>query len=142
MSLIKDTKLKHQPRNFVWAISLAITLLFSQLSYSACPSKSKEEWLQYFKIEADKLGASKSYYSEETNKIANQCAPTWNLLGLGQCSTRITIASDSREKTTNSGVSMGWDMSDKDYIKNIPKEFRSLPADLRDGLPDNYREVA
>jgi hypothetical protein len=143
VSLKKENKLKRLSTKPTFVLGFCLSLLILQSSFAAsCPSKTKAEWLQVFKEEADKLGGSKNYYNKDIAEYASKCMPTWNVMGLGQCSKRIAIASEARFKTKTKGGSMGWEMSDKDYVMNIPKEFRSLPLELSDGLPANYREIA
>ncbi len=143
MSLKKEIKLKRLSIKLPLVLGACLLILMTQVSIAAgCPSKSKTEWLSFFKEEADKLGASTNYYNKEIASYAKKCIPTWNILGLGQCSKRIAIASEARYKTKTKGGSMGWEMSDKDYVNGIPKKLRTLPQELSDGLPENYREIA
>lgn len=128
-------------KKLLWVIGL-FCFASSTAMADDCPSKTREQWLDFFKEESQKLANSNNYYNKELAEYYKDCRPTWMVMGLNKCSERITIAAEARWKTRTKGGSMGWEMSDKDYVFNIPEKFRSLPSELKDGLPDNIREIA
>ncbi|MCO4792615.1 MAG: hypothetical protein KC493_02795 [Bacteriovoracaceae bacterium] len=128
-------------RSFL-SLTLFLMLVPSLLSAASCPTKSTEDWVKFFKEQAKLMSRNSTSYSDELAKIAEACKATWNLKGVGKCSERLADAAVARRKADKDGGSMGWQMSDRDYNDSIPKEFITLPRELQDGLPANYREVA
>ncbi len=123
-------------------------MLVPQMSKAgSCPTKSTEDWIKWFEDKAKMMARNGETFEKEVIDYSKDCGPTWNLKGLSQCSERLVVAAKARakrEEARRSGdnSSMGWEMSDKDYARQIPDGMDELPDELKDGLPKNYREIA
>lgn len=110
----------------------------------SCPEKTPHEWAEFFMSKtADITGR---YYSStiqnELREIGEECAATFQLTGVNKCADRIIQRSNLRALERNRDHSMGWEVSDSDYINAVPDGYLDLPRELQNGLPNNYAELA
>jgi hypothetical protein len=125
-------------------LALVLMLVPQVLIAASCPTKSTEQWLEWFEEKAKLMSRNVDTYEKEVIEYAKDCGPTWNLKGLSTCSQRLVVSAQARAKRADAARkgSMGWEMSDKEYGDRMAKEFKTLPPELKDGLPKNYREIA
>jgi len=126
------------------SLALVLMLVPQWSSAGSCPTKSTEEWIDWFKQRAKTMAVNATTFETDLIKYGEDCGPTWNLKGLSACSERLVGAAKARKKRSDAARkgSMGWEMSDEEYGDRMPKKFKTLPSELQNGLPKNYREIA
>ncbi|PIP88665.1 MAG: hypothetical protein COW01_14090 [Bdellovibrionales bacterium CG12_big_fil_rev_8_21_14_0_65_38_15] len=132
--------------------ALISILLFSSLTTAnagSCPEKTPQEWAEFFMSKTATIikdNYPSRYYNGQTHdelkQIAEDCAATFQLNGVNQCADRIIQRSKLRILEDDNDHSMGWEVSDSDYINAVPQGYLDLPDEFKDGLPDNYAEIA
>ncbi len=105
---------------------------------NACPEKTPSEWAEYFIGRSSNLAGNLSTFED----MWENCEATFRLNGVQACAERILKKARQTKYTRSNGHSMGWEMSDRDYLRSVPEGYLDLPPELSDGLPDNIREIA
>lgn len=125
--------------------ALISILLFSSLataSAASCPEKTPEEWAEFFMTKTAAITQRTYYPDAELQQIQRDCAATFQLTGVNKCSERILKRAELRGLERNRDHSMGWEVSDSDYTNSVPDGYLDMPREFKDGLPDNYAELA
>ena len=93
------------------------------------------------------FGLKKRKLKKTINLIKN-CNRKIDELGLSQCLSKdilpvLEVAYKKLKASSHSGFSnsLAFEVKDKEYFKSIPKGATSLPKELQDGLPENWREL-
>lgn len=120
-----------------------LVLYFSFLGLASafagsCPEKSPKEWAEYFIQRSSQLSSNLQAFED----VLDDCEATFQLNGVQACAERIIKKARHTEITRYNGHSMGWEVSDSDYINSVPDGYLDLPDEFKNGLPENYKELA
>ena len=76
-------------------------------------------------------------------KTIRNCAQKIDDIGLRNCLNNdiLPVLETSYRRKKNKWSSLSFEMKDKDYFKYTPKDALKLPDELKNGLPDNWREL-
>lgn len=143
-------------RHLLSATLLASTLLGSGSAYAqACSIGSREGLLNYMQEFASGFPNFTRAVASGTNTLANQrlaeyrqmianCQTTIQLTGMSACMATATRLAEmnARRVAISGSSSQGMEMSDRAYQDQLPDVLKTLPADLQNGLPSDWREVA
>ncbi|MBH47180.1 MAG: hypothetical protein CME71_03315 [Halobacteriovorax sp.] len=122
------------------ALSLFLIAIFglSPAYGASCPEKTPKQWAEYFIQRSENLASSLRPLEE----IWEDCGATFELNGVKACAERVLKSARQTQYTRYNGHSMGWEVSDTDYISSVPDGYLDLPREFKDGLPANYQELA
>ena len=122
------------------ALTLSLFAIFGLSSAygGSCPERSPKEWAEFFIQRSENLASNLN--SLET--IWNDCGATFELNGVKSCAERVIKSARQTKYTRYNGHSMGWEVSDSDYLSSAPDGYLDLPRELKDGLPEDYKELA
>lgn len=121
----------------------------------SCSLGSRESMLNYMQEFATGFPAFSRAVAMGTNPDANQrlasfreavanCELNLQLTGMSQCfsSANRMAEMNARRRSISGLASQGMEMSDQDYQAQLPSILKTLPPELSNGLPSNWREVA
>lgn len=119
---------------------LCLGLLASSnlVNAASCPEKSPKEWAEYFTQRSSNLSANR----QTLQNIWRDCEATFRLNGVQACAERVVKRAEKEEFNRYNGHSMGWEVSDRDYLSSVPDGYLDMPREFKDGLPSNIREIA
>ena len=93
------------------------------------------------------FGLSERKLNTLINKI-QLCHNKIDDMGLTQCLSndilpvlKVAYKKSKAKGKYREGNSLAFEVSDKNYFKNMPKDATVLPDELKNGLPDNWREI-
>ncbi len=137
---------------------LMLLLTGASAQAQECAVRTRQDLVNYAQTFAARVSPLTPELLQGGNAAANEtvqallnmwrdCESIANLQGLGSCFARpVQVAQmlDRRRaaRYAEGGNSMGFEMSDRDYVRSVPERAASLPAEFANGLPANWRELA
>ncbi len=143
-------------RKIMSAALLSISFLGTGSAFAeTCSIGSREGLLAYMEEFATSFPPFTAQVAMAQDPAANEklasfrynheaCEATINLTGLKECfATADRLAKmNSRRRTISGKATQGMEMSDAEYQAQLPTVLQTLPPELANGLPANWREVA